>query len=74
MNLYAIRAIYRFDPSVEHFRQVPGPHAAKVTAGGRNHAAILTSTGEILMWRGSPIDRFLASIRDAAVQVVPIDG
>ncbi len=27
-----------------------------------------------LLWRGSPIDRFLGSVRDAAVQVVPLDG
>lgn len=26
-----------------------------------------------LLWRGSTIDRFLASVRDAAVQVVPLD-
>lgn len=26
-----------------------------------------------LLWRGSTIDRFLASVRDASVQVVPLD-
>ena len=26
-----------------------------------------------LLWRGSTIDRFLAAVRDAAVQVVPLD-
>jgi two-component system sensor histidine kinase KdpD len=26
-----------------------------------------------LMWRGSTIDRFLHAVRDAAVQVVPVD-
>ena len=26
-----------------------------------------------LLWRGSTIDRFLATVRDAAVQVVPLD-
>lgn len=26
-----------------------------------------------VLWRGSTIDRFLASVRDAAVQVVPLD-
>jgi two-component system, OmpR family, sensor histidine kinase KdpD len=27
-----------------------------------------------ILWRGSTIDRFLAAVRDAAVQVVPLDG
>lgn len=27
-----------------------------------------------VLWRGSTIDRFLTTVRDAAVQVVPIDG
>ena len=26
-----------------------------------------------LLWRGSTLDRFLATVRDAAVQVVPLD-
>jgi len=26
-----------------------------------------------ILWRGSTIDRFLGSVRDAAVQVVPLD-
>jgi two-component system sensor histidine kinase KdpD len=27
-----------------------------------------------ILWRGSTIDRFLAAVRDAAVQVVPLDA
>lgn len=27
-----------------------------------------------LLWRGSTIDRFLGTVRDAAIQVVPLDG